>query len=89
MDWCAWMAACNGEVSRRFVWGGEAIVDEGARVPEENWGNEQGFYEDTICALASTYAAGPDEYLVSTPRGILATTAWGRANGVPRRPLGE
>lgn len=71
MDWYAWMAARDGVLVRRFVWDGGAIVDEGAPAREERWDDEDAFLEDTICALASAHAAGPDEYVGMTPRGVL------------------
>lgn len=86
MDWYAWTAAREGTVVRRLVWTGEPMVDEGSPAPEENWDDEDAFLEDTVCRLASVYAAGPDECDTPLP-GLLATTPWGRTHGVPRRPL--
>ena len=95
MDWYSWMLAEGGNVFRQFLWGEKVLIDKGAptaselRLRQQKAGAWQAREVD-VMTLAGEYSVNPVELGPTTPStgsGILAVTPWGRANGVPRRPL--
>jgi hypothetical protein len=99
MDWYSWCLARSGTIVRLFLWAETTLADEGTPTPVEVQSrNERSAGPDgwrpsetVVMAIAGECSIDPEQLpaLNGQGTGYLATTAWGRRNGVPSRSLDD
>jgi len=88
MGWYSWVLARSGKPYRKFLADRHHEVDQGGPVPAEL--RPADFLEDTVMWIAedtSICLRTLDANTECDGEGLLAITAWGRQNGVPKRRL--